>query len=60
MKVDKELRKCPVETTDAIGRTAIHIAALYNKVRVVVVLLLTIGYCSLQSQILTNKNNLIA
>ena len=32
MKIDKELRKCPVDTVDAIGRTSIHIACLYNKV----------------------------
>ena len=32
MKIDKELRKCPADTTDAIGRTAIHIACLHNKV----------------------------
>ena len=33
MKIDKELRKCPADTVDAIGRTAIHIACLHNKVR---------------------------
>ena len=32
MKIDKELRKCPADTVDAIGRTAIHIACLHNKV----------------------------
>ena len=32
MKIDKELRKSPADTVDAIGRTAIHIACLHNKV----------------------------
>ena len=32
MKIDKELRKSGIDTRDKIGRTAIHIAAIHDKV----------------------------
>ena len=34
MKLDKELRKFEITQKDTIGRTAIHIAAIHDKVKI--------------------------